>query len=233
MPLESGDFISDLVETNPPGTDNVSQGDDHLRLIKHVLKTQFPNLTCAVTATCEDLNNAGKSTMPKVTTYTSVAAAQTHTFEVGRSWYKVIVTGGGAGGQDLGGGESSGGGGGATVIKTIPIVAATATYTVGAGGASGGAGEASSFVDDTDALTAGGGITDGTGGTATGGDINVMGGIGSNDDAGGSYWASSHSRHFVDPSTLPGLYGVAGSGDRPTGGGRTAGWPGIIYIEEY
>lgn len=43
MPLESGDYISDLVDTNPDGLDQVSQGDDHLRLIKHVLKTTFPS----------------------------------------------------------------------------------------------------------------------------------------------------------------------------------------------
>lgn len=57
MALETGNYICDLVETNPPGTDNVSQGDDHLRLIKHVLLTQFPNLCGeAVTVTAADMN---------------------------------------------------------------------------------------------------------------------------------------------------------------------------------
>lgn len=43
MGLESATFISDLVTTNPPGNDLRSQGDDHLRLIKAVLKATFPN----------------------------------------------------------------------------------------------------------------------------------------------------------------------------------------------
>jgi len=31
MALESGTYLDDLVNTNPTATDNVSQGDDHLR----------------------------------------------------------------------------------------------------------------------------------------------------------------------------------------------------------
>ena len=62
MALESGDFISDLDETWPLGSDNVSQGDDHVRLIKHILKTQFPNLDSAVTATPEEMNKGGTPT---------------------------------------------------------------------------------------------------------------------------------------------------------------------------
>lgn len=45
MSLESGNFIIDLVTTNPEGTDPKSQGDDHLRLLKHVLRTQFSGFT--------------------------------------------------------------------------------------------------------------------------------------------------------------------------------------------
>lgn len=59
MPLETGNYISDLVDTNPPGTDPVSQGDDHTRLIKHVLKTTFPNIDGAVTASQDELNGGG------------------------------------------------------------------------------------------------------------------------------------------------------------------------------
>lgn len=43
MSLEAANFVSDLVTTNPPGTDLRSQGDDHIRLIKTVLKSTFPN----------------------------------------------------------------------------------------------------------------------------------------------------------------------------------------------
>lgn len=47
MALESGSFIDDLTITNPPGTDSKSQGDDHLRLIKKVVKATFPGMAGA------------------------------------------------------------------------------------------------------------------------------------------------------------------------------------------
>ena len=47
MALESGSFIEDLTITNPPGTDGKNQGDDHLRLIKKVVKATFPGMTGA------------------------------------------------------------------------------------------------------------------------------------------------------------------------------------------
>ena len=34
MPLETGDFIPELDANNPLGADNVSLGDDHMRLLK-------------------------------------------------------------------------------------------------------------------------------------------------------------------------------------------------------
>ena len=43
MSIESAAFISGLVIANPPGTDAISQGDDHIRLIKTVLKATLPN----------------------------------------------------------------------------------------------------------------------------------------------------------------------------------------------
>lgn len=57
MGLETGTYISDLVESNPTATDPKSQGDDHLRLIKSALKATFPNLTGAVTVTQDDIND--------------------------------------------------------------------------------------------------------------------------------------------------------------------------------
>lgn len=41
MGLETATFVDDFVTTNPPGTDKKSQGDDHLRLIKAVLRATF------------------------------------------------------------------------------------------------------------------------------------------------------------------------------------------------
>lgn len=43
MGLESATFINDLTTTNPASGDNLSQGDDHLRLVKDVLKSTFPS----------------------------------------------------------------------------------------------------------------------------------------------------------------------------------------------
>lgn len=48
MGLEVGTFVEDLVVTNPPGGDSKSQGDDHLRLIKNVLRNTFKRATKAV-----------------------------------------------------------------------------------------------------------------------------------------------------------------------------------------
>jgi hypothetical protein len=57
MALESGTYISDLVATNPLGSDPISSSDDHLRLIKSTLKATFPNVAGAVTKTHAQLNN--------------------------------------------------------------------------------------------------------------------------------------------------------------------------------
>lgn len=58
MALESATYISELVAANPPGTDPISQGDDHIRMIKDVLKTQFSGLvgTTAVTTSEAEMN---------------------------------------------------------------------------------------------------------------------------------------------------------------------------------
>ncbi len=42
MSLETGNYLSDLVSSNPTKTDPVTQGADHLKLTKKVLKTTFP-----------------------------------------------------------------------------------------------------------------------------------------------------------------------------------------------
>ena len=61
MPLESGTTISDLNELWPLGSDFAQDGDNHLRLIKAVLKTQFPGVggsgfATPITATEAELN---------------------------------------------------------------------------------------------------------------------------------------------------------------------------------
>ena len=42
MALETGNYISALVRTNPLSSDDISQGDDHLQLIKKILQKTFP-----------------------------------------------------------------------------------------------------------------------------------------------------------------------------------------------
>lgn len=47
MPLEAASFLNDLNASNPPGSDQLKQADDHLRLVKAVLKASFPNISAA------------------------------------------------------------------------------------------------------------------------------------------------------------------------------------------
>ena len=61
MALETTSTISGLVSANPTAIDAVSQGDDHLRLIKSVLKAQFPGaggtgFSVPITATEAEIN---------------------------------------------------------------------------------------------------------------------------------------------------------------------------------
>ncbi len=43
MSLEAASYITQLSESNPTSSDPTQQGDDHIRLIKGVLKSTFPN----------------------------------------------------------------------------------------------------------------------------------------------------------------------------------------------
>jgi hypothetical protein len=57
MPLESASFISQLDSANPLGNEPKSVADDHIRLTKSVLKTQFPNFgAVAINTTALALN---------------------------------------------------------------------------------------------------------------------------------------------------------------------------------
>ncbi len=70
MTVESATYISDLDDTYPEGTDDRSEGDDHIRLIKTVLTTTFPSLTSAVTATSAQLNTITAKSNRAGDTYT-------------------------------------------------------------------------------------------------------------------------------------------------------------------
>lgn len=61
MPLENASTISELDSTWPLGLDSSSRGDDHLRLLKAVLKAQFPGsggqgYSKPITVSEDDLN---------------------------------------------------------------------------------------------------------------------------------------------------------------------------------
>ena len=57
MTVETASYISQLDPTYPAAGDPKSEGDNHLRLVKTVLKTQFPNFgTAAMNATVGELN---------------------------------------------------------------------------------------------------------------------------------------------------------------------------------
>ena len=58
MALESATYINGLVASNPTSSDNISDGDNHIRLIKSAIKTTFPNITGAVTSTHTAINSA-------------------------------------------------------------------------------------------------------------------------------------------------------------------------------
>ena len=65
MGVEDATYISQFDSTLPTASDAVSQGDNHLRLIKSVLQGQFTTLgAVAVTTTAAELNLLdGKTTL--------------------------------------------------------------------------------------------------------------------------------------------------------------------------
>ena len=78
MPLESGTYISDLVTTNPTSADPKSQGDDHLRLLKTVLKNTLAGFSGLVIATGTEaqgstVNEFVVTVSPSPSAYTTTA----------------------------------------------------------------------------------------------------------------------------------------------------------------
>lgn len=57
MGIEAATYIKDLVSTNPTGSDGKAEGDNHLRLIKAVLLSSFPNIDAAMTVSSATLNS--------------------------------------------------------------------------------------------------------------------------------------------------------------------------------
>lgn len=85
MGLEAATYISDLSASNPVASDLQSQGDDHLRLLKAVLQTTFPNASRAFRFSSVSAVTAGDITVTapiddtKVLPVSAAAAARTVT----------------------------------------------------------------------------------------------------------------------------------------------------------
>lgn len=77
MALEAATYISDLVATNPAGSDAKSSGDDHIRLVKSALKTTFPAVTGAVTVSHAQINAIPGLATTASPTFTGTPAAPT------------------------------------------------------------------------------------------------------------------------------------------------------------
>ena len=99
MALETGTFISDLVATNPTGSDPLAFADDHLRLVKSTLKSTFPSITGAVTKTHAEINAlASQTQLTDLETSltaaiaTAVAATKTALYPVGSIYVNAGVT---------------------------------------------------------------------------------------------------------------------------------------------
>ena len=67
-------YLDDLVATNPAAGDNVSEGDDHIRGIKNVLKLTFPNVDAACNATPTEFNYVDGVTSAIQTQFDAITA---------------------------------------------------------------------------------------------------------------------------------------------------------------
>lgn len=59
MSLETASYVANLIVTNPDGSDARSTADDHLRLIKAVLRRTFPNMDSAVSLSAIQVSYVG------------------------------------------------------------------------------------------------------------------------------------------------------------------------------
>lgn len=111
MGLEAGTTISSFISSNPTSADPVNQGDDHLRLIKSVLKAQFPGAAALgynvpITATEAELNSLHTGSistiLPTISGYviganTAIASTDTLLAAIGKAQgqinSKTVITG--------------------------------------------------------------------------------------------------------------------------------------------
>lgn len=65
MPLETATYISQLVSSNPAHTDGLNQADSHMRLIKSVLQSSFPQVAGAAAISDVQLSALGTALAAK------------------------------------------------------------------------------------------------------------------------------------------------------------------------
>lgn len=189
------------------------------------------------------------ATKPTVRTYVAADSPATWTKPTGLKYIHVRVQGAG------GDGAKAGGGGGAYAEKTIGAASlgATETVTIGAAGVGSGNTSFGSHVtcgNGTDASSS----TPGTGGTASGGDININGqnggeysGDSSNEFGGqgggsilgnaGTFSSNVSATSAKNPAAATG-YGAGGGGAADATDGSPTGTPGtgtqgIVIVTEY
>lgn len=73
MTVETALYPNQLDTSLPTAADLISEGDDHIRLIKTVIKTTFPGITGAVTPSHVTFNLLGKT--PELTDYSTGPAS--------------------------------------------------------------------------------------------------------------------------------------------------------------
>ena len=66
MALDNAQFISELSITDPPGSDEVSEGDDQIRTVKRATQQSFPNVDAQVTLTAAQLNDVALKSVANV-----------------------------------------------------------------------------------------------------------------------------------------------------------------------
>ncbi len=250
----------------------------------HTSIFNFPATAASRTYTWPDatgtvLLTAGSGGLKSFQVFTSGTAA-TYTRPAGISSILVEAVGGGGGGGgaaiSTGGGAAGGGGGGGGYCRLwVAAAPATATYTVGTGGAGGTAGNnngatgvATTFVGTGANIAAQPGIggsgspistssafrgAGGGGGTASGGDVNIVGGTGNygytTNAAGTGFTEAGYGGGtylgdggVFNPAVATGATAAANSGAGGGGGGATnngsafaggAGAAGIIIVWEF
>jgi len=77
MTVESASYVNGLNASYPASSDQKSEGDNHLRLIKTTLLATFPNLSGAVTVTHSDINTVTAKADIASPTFTGVPSGPT------------------------------------------------------------------------------------------------------------------------------------------------------------